>query len=190
MHLIYLQMKSRVILSPETPLKVKHVADVYGADEKKTKELLEVKVDCPHQAGIWKISAIHAISSVAPYVESVTPLGPDACYVHLIPKEKQNGQNRIRSVFAFVVLLVGSMLAISWFQADVNMAEAQNQLFSIITGRKLENPWLISIPYAIGVFFGVALFYTLLGKKDTVSPLEIKLSEYHETSEKAVGKTP
>ena len=60
----------------------------------------------------------------------------------------------------------------------------------MITGREADNPWMIAIPYAIGVFLGVSLFYALLGKKKTVSPLEIKLEEYHQTAEKATGKMP
>ena len=49
---------------------------------------------------------------------------------------------------------------------------------------------LLSIPYAIGVFFGVSLFYALLGRKGTVSPLEVKLGEYRKTVEKETGKIP
>ena len=41
-----------------------------------------------------------------------------------------------------------------------------------------------------GIFFGVALFYALLGRKGTVSPLEIKLAEYRQSAEQATGKTP
>ena len=48
----------------------------------------------------------------------------------------------------------------------------------------------VTVPYSVGVFFGVSLFYALLGKKRTVAPLEIKLNEYRQSAEQATGLTP
>ena len=39
-------------------------------------------------------------------------------------------------------------------------------------------------------FFGVALFYALIGRRGTTSPLEIKLEEYRQSAEQATGLTP
>lgn len=188
--MIYLQMKNRVIISPEERLKIHHIADLSGSDAETLRKMMQLDVQCTSSPGIWKVPVIHAVNTISAIDENVTPLGSDACFVHIIPKEKQNRTHILRSVLAFCLLLFGSMLAISWFHADVNMAQAQNTLYRMITGHMPENRWMIAVPYSVGVFLGVALFYTLLGRKDTVSPLEIKLSEYHETSEKAVGKTP
>lgn len=188
--MIYLQMKNRVILDPGQQLYVHHVADVFSTDKQLSKQLMDMPVDCPANPGIWKIPQIHVTQCLSAASDSIIPLGPSECYVHFIPKNKQNHTHTIRSVFAFVLLLLGSMLAITWFHADVNMKEAQNTMFYLITGREAENQLLLSIPYAVGVFFGISLFYALLGKKGTISPLDIKLNDYHTTSEKAAGKTP
>ena len=117
-------------------------------------------------------------------------LGPPECFVHVVPQRQRNRTRPLRAAAAFVLLLVGSALAITWFHADVNMLDAQQGLFRLVTGREVENQWLITIPYAVGIFFGVALFYALLGRKGTVSPLEIKLAEYRQSAEQATGKTP
>lgn len=189
--MIYLQMKNRVILEPGFQLQLRHVADVFGTDSKTIAGFLDLPLDCPSTAGIWKIPAIHAASSLAEVSsDTVVPMGAAECYVHYIPKNKQNRSHIIRSVLAFVLLMLGSMLAITWFHADVNMEQAQKALYRMITGKTIESSLLLSIPYAVGVFFGISLFYALLGKKGTVSPLEIKQGEYHATSEKAAGKTP
>lgn len=188
--MIYLQMKSRVILEPGEQLKIRHVADVRGESHVQTKELLDTLLVCPSSPGIWKIPVIHVMDSLRDFVEQITPVGPPECYVHFIPRNKQNKVHLFRSVLAFILLMIGSMLAISWFHADVNMMDAQKNLYHIITGKEVKNTLLLSFPYAVGVFFGVSLFYALLGKKGAVSPLDIKLSEYHTTSEKATGKTP
>jgi hypothetical protein len=91
---------------------------------------------------------------------------------------------------AFLLLMAGSALAITWFHADVNMMDAQQALFRFITGHQAENEWLITGPYAAGVFFGVSLFYALLGKRRSVAPLEIKLEEYRQAAEQVSGLTP
>ena len=60
-------------------------------------------------------------------------------------------------------------------------------MYSAVGSRNMA---LITIPYALGVFLGVALFYALLGKRRTVAPLEIKLEEYSQSAEQATGLTP
>lgn len=188
--MIYLQLKNRVIMNPGEQLLIRHVADVLCPDNSLSKQLLATPVPCPPNPGIWKISQIHVLQCLSDIGYDVVPMGSDACYVHYVPESKQNRTHRLRSVLAFILLLTGSMLAISWFHADVNMSEAQNTLFRMVTGKEVENPLLITVPYAVGVFFGVSLFYALLGKKGTISPLDIKLHEYHTTSEKSAGKVP
>ncbi len=188
--MILVQMKNRVVLEPGTQLLIQHVADVKCDDQEMTNELLHLPLSCVSTPGIWRIPAIHVADTLRGFSSDMLLLGPDECFVHLIPKNKQNRTHLLRTIFAFVLLMLGSMLAISWFHADVNMVDAQKNLFQIITGKEPENMQWITIAYAIGVFLGVFLFYAILGKKDSVSPLEIKLSEYHATSEKATGKVP
>lgn len=188
--MIYLQLKNRVVLLPGTPLQIRHVADVCGENSEETNALMALQLECVTTPGIWRIPAIHIAKTLSEYGPDIQILGASECFVHYIPENKQNKTHKFRSALAFILLFAGSMLAITWFHADVNMAQAQQQFFTIITGRNVSNPLLITIPYAIGVFLGVALFYALLGKKGTISPLEIKLNEYHSTSEKAIGKTP
>ena len=40
----------------------------------------------------------------------------------------------LRAALAFLVLLVGSALAIMWFHADVNMYDAQREMYRAVTG--------------------------------------------------------
>jgi len=186
-HLLYLQLKARTTLPPDQQLLVHHVADALdtgGVD------IMDLPVSCPQTPGVWRLPAVALVQAVSGVCPDVTILGPPECFVHVIPREKENKTHLIRTVLAFLLLMVGSALAITWFHADVNMLEAQQGLYRLITGKTVENTWLITIPYAIGVFFGVSLFYALLGKKGTTSPLEIKLEEYHQSAEQATGRIP
>lgn len=185
--MLYLQLKPRVTLYPWEELRVRHVADALdtGGDD-----IMDLSVSCPNNPGVWRVPAMAVLQAVTPLCPDVTMLGPAECFVHIIPPQKRNRTHPFRMALGFLFLMIGSALAISWFHADVNMLDAQKSLYRLITGEEVKNIWLITLPYAAGVFLGVSLFYALLGKKQTVSPLEIKLEEYRQSAEKATGKTP
>ena len=186
-NLLYLQLKERVTITPGEQLYVRHVADALdtqGAD------VMDVAVNCPKNEGVWRLPAMAVIQAVSSKCPEVQVMGPPECFVHIIPASKRNRTHVFRTILAFLLLMTGSALAITWFHADVNMIDAQQGLYRLVTGKEVENMWLISIPYALGVFLGVALFYSLLGKKHTVSPLDIKHGDYLKSAEEAMGQMP
>ena len=187
MHLLYLQLKKRATIAPGEQLFVHHVADALDTGGT---DVMNLPVDCPKTPGVWRLPAMAVIQAVSSACRQVEFIGPSECFIHIIPPSKRNRTHIFRTILAFLLLMIGSALAITWFHADVNMIEAQRGLYRLITGKDVDNMWLITIPYAIGVFIGVALFYSLLGKKHTVSPLEIKLEDYRQSAEEAMGKTP
>lgn len=184
---LYLQLKPRVTICPGERLLVRHVAD---AQDTNGAPVMDLPVECPSTQGVWKLPAMAVVNAVLDQCPEVMILGPPECFVHIVPRNKRNMGHIFRAVLAFVFLLVGSALAITWFHADVNMLDAQQSLYRLICGYDAPNQWFITVPYALGVFLGVSLFYALLGRKGTVSPLEIKLEEYRQTTEKATGRTP
>ena len=185
--MLYLQLKARATLKPGEQLLLRHIADAMDVQGEK---VMDLPVECTKKEGVWRLPAMAAVKAALPYYPDVTMLGPSECFVHIIPESKRNMTHLLRTIFAFLILVVGSALAITWFHADVNMLDAQQSLYRLITGKQPENAWLITGPYAAGVFFGVALFYALLGKRRTVAPLEIKLEEYRQSAEQASGLTP
>ena len=185
--MLYLQLKARATKRPGEALFVRDVAD---ARDSQGAQVMDLPVECPAKEGVWRLPAMAVVKAVVKVCPEVAVLGPAECFLHIVPKAKRNQVRPVRTAFAFLILLVGSALAITWFHADVNMLDAQQSLFRLITGHQAENPWLITAPYALGVFFGVALFYALLGKRRSVAPLEIKLEEYRHAAEQVSGLTP
>ena len=87
----------------------------------------------------------------------------------------------------FLILLLGSTLGLCWFHADVNMPQAQYAVYEALTGEPPQEPRQITIPYAIGVALGVAVFYALPSRKAT-TPLEVKLTEYQADMEQTEAR--
>ena len=185
--MLYLQLKPRAELCPGCPILLRHVADALDTEDA---HVMDLPIPCPQSPGVWKLPAMAVVKAVSGICPQITVLGPPECFVHIVPQDKQNKTHALRAALAFLLLMLGSALAITWFHADVNMAKAQQDYFRMITGTDAENPWMLAIPYAVGVFLGVSLFYAVLGKKKTVSPLEIKLEQYQQSAEKALGKNP
>ena len=185
--MLYLQLKARAVLRPGEKVLVRHVADVMGDGPERP---MDLPVECPANPGVWRLPALAVVKALRETGEEITVIGPAECFVHIVPEKKRNRTHALRTAAAFLLLMLGSAFAITWFHADVNMAQAQETLFRMVTGRAPANRLLVTLPYAVGVFFGVALFYCLLGRKGTVSPLDIKLGEYRASAERQIGRIP
>ena len=188
--MLYVQVKSRAAVSPEKALTVADVADV--ADEKggPCEAALRLPLKCPKNTGVWTLPAIAVLNALAPLGQPLCALGESQCYVHIVPADKRNKTRPFRAAIAFILLFMGSALAITWFHADVGMLNAQKDLYRFLTGGEPDSILLIVLPYAAGVGLGVALFYSLIGHKKTVSPLDIQLDKYRQDAEKTAGETP
>lgn len=116
-------------------------------------------------------------------------LGADTCYVHRGPIRLHDRTRWLRTLAAFLILLMGGAMGLSWFHSDVDMPGAQLLVYRTLTGQEVQDERLITIPYCIGVALGAAVFYALPAK-NTASLLDVQLEEYRSGVEKAAGKEP
>ena len=144
---------------------------------------------CPTSPGVYTLDAIavaKALKKVFPQ-EDISLIGADVCYVHRIKARGKDFLRPVRTAAALLILLLGSALGLTWFHADVNMPQAQADVYAAITGAPPDDVRLITIPYCVGVALGVCVFYAIPFPHQT-TPLEVKLTEYQEDMEKAEGK--
>lgn len=86
-------------------------------------------------------------------------------------------------VAVWLLLFVGSGLAIMNFHADVSMAVVHQHIYTLLTGRVSERPLLLQIPYSFGIGIGMIIFFNHLFKKkfnEEPSPLEVEMFMYQE----------
>lgn len=188
--MLYVQVKGRAVIRPGDALTVGHLALVADENGKPCADALALPVPCPHKEGVWTLPAIAVVNALAPLKKRLALMGETECFVHVVPEDKRNRTHPLRAAAAFILLLVGSAMAITWFHADVNMLGAQKDLYRFLTGGDPQNMLLIVLPYAAGVGLGVALFYSLIGRKKTISPLDIQLDKYRKDAEETAGETP
>lgn len=67
------------------------------------------------------------------------------------------------------------------FQTDAALPSAFEQLYIIFLGDTKLQPYLIEIPYAIGIAVGIIVFFNHFSKKrltDDPTPIEVELRSY------------
>ena len=182
--MIYIQLQNRAKVEMGQAFPLSAAAKVIGPTGVEA-----IALPCPEEQGVWKLEAIlvaKALQKAFPD-EAITMLGADICYVHRVKASHRDFTRPLRTAAAFFILCLGGALGLCWFHADVDMPRAQFAVYEAITGEAPADPRLITIPYAVGVAAGVAVFYALPSRKAT-TPLEVKLTEYQEDMEKTEGR--
>ncbi|AKF95369.1 stage V sporulation protein AA [Brevibacillus laterosporus] len=85
--------------------------------------------------------------------------------------------------FVWLLLFIGSGLALMNFHADVSMLEVQRRLYQLITGQYEKRPLLLQIPYSLGIGLGMVLFFNHIFRKqfnEEPSPLDVELFLYQQ----------
>ena len=182
--MIYIQLNPRVQLTPGQPLLLQDAARVLGPEK-----VTHLALPCPDRLGVWKLQAIEAarVVQAACPGEDVTLIGPEVCYVHRVKPTSQDPTRPLRTAAAFLILCLGSALGLAWFHSDVDMPQAQAAVYEALTGEEARDTRLITVPYAIGVALGVAVFYALPDPRAT-TPLEVKLTTYQADMEKTEAR--
>ena len=182
--MLYVQLRNRAKVEMGQPLHLGAAARLIaprGAED--------IRLPCPEEQGVWKLEAIQVTKALqeAYPEEAITLLGADVCYVHRVKAPRRDPTRPLRTAAAFLILCLGGALGLAWFHADVDMPRAQYAVYEALTGAQPADERLITIPYAVGVALGVAVFYALPSRKAT-TPLEVKLTEYQEDMEKTEGR--
>lgn len=141
--MIYVQLRARVKLAQGETLHVADAANVLGSEKAGHCSLF-----CPTAPGVYTLDAIavaKALKKVFPQ-EDISLIGADVCYVHRIKARGKDFLRPVRTAAALLILLLGSALGLTWFHADVNMPQAQADVYAAITGAPPDDVRLITIP--------------------------------------------
>lgn len=126
------------------------------------------------------MQVIDTIQRLFPSIEIQT-IGPCQTIVEVIYKKKT--MKLALFIVVWLLLFVGSGLAIMNFHEDVSMRAVHQNIYYMITGREEIMPLLLQIPYSFGLGIGMILFFNHLFRKrlnEEPSPLEIEMFKYQQ----------
>lgn len=169
---------------PNTPLTVSDVAYLSGETRLLTAcGNLVIKMQ---KEPLTKVVVLEAFTIVDIMQQAIPNLdiqlmGPTQCYLY--PTKKEAKSKILFVCVIWLLLFVGSAMAIMNFHYDVSMQSVQQRIHFLLTGENNAFPLWLQIPYSIGLGLGMILFFNHLFKKrfnEEPSPMEIEIYKYQQ----------
>ena len=105
---------------------------------------------------------------------------------------KKDRTKYLRVLLVSIVVLMGSVMGIMNFHADVNMVQSQSTMVNALTKNPKKYLPYFQIPYSIGIGVGVALFFNKFiptYAKNEPSPLDLKMKSLNKEIENELRNT-
>lgn len=186
---IFLKMRHRIQVKPNATIRVGDVAQVVAT--KRIDDIVQTPIYTVQKKdrNIVIIDVMHvmkALMNVVPQ-DDIQSLGPSQTIVEVVYEEKRWGYLYVPIVW--LLLFIGSGLAIMNFHEDVSMQQVQQRLYRVITGKEVEKTLWFQIPYSLGLGLGMILFFNHFFKKrinEEPSPLEVEMFQYQQSLDQYV----
>ncbi len=190
--IIYLRLRNRHFVTQGETIYLRQISQIIAPDdyenEIKNLAIYKVKKKDKHLIVIDVMQIIRAIREEYPKAD-VKSIGSPEIIVEIVSKSMNKNPSILSIAFVWILLFIGSGLAIMNFHHDVSMLEVQRRLFYLITGVKKSKPLLLQIPYSFGIGIGMILFFNHVFKKkfnEEPSPLEVEMFLYQKNLDKYV----
>jgi len=179
---IFIRLRHRIKTGIDQLIYLEDIAQITG-DEFAVQKLSKMPVyhvskKDRHIAVLDIMHVVKTIKKTWPDIDIQTVGGSEAI-VEIDTGKRQ--LSPVLFVFVWLLLFVGAALAIMNFHEDVSMRLVHIRLYEMITGKTVEHPYLLQIPYSLGLGFGMILFFNHVFKKrlnEEPSPLEVEMFKY------------
>ncbi len=192
---VYLRLYRRTTLEAKGQVFLKDIADIYTTPKLKVElECLPIfKVPDPHKKGHYVLSIIQIIKCISTKHKQldIQNVGEMDAVIDYSPKVKKE--------YAFwewlkvggisLIVFMGATVAIMTYNTDTSLPETFVILNRILTGKEVENPVYITVPYSFGIATGVLVFFNHIGKKklsEDPSPMQVEMDQYEKQVEESV----
>ncbi len=182
--ILYIRLRKRVILNRLKPITIGHIAKILTEPEleETIKELVvyEPKPNDGNRILIDMMRIMQHLKSRWPEL-TVEHFGEPHVLIEVVKPQRHS--HFLLFLVVWLLLFVGSGLAIMNFHEDVSMLEVHQKMYKLITGKEEKHPYLLQIPYSIGLGMGMVLFFNRLFKKkfnEEPNPLEVEMFMYQE----------
>ena len=190
---IYVKPKKKAAIVGKEHVVVKDIADVFAAADLQkrvegVKLLATGGVDGVHLVSI--IDVVRAITSALPG-HSVNNVGEMDTMVSVKakPPKKRSIVKWLKVAVVSLILFTGATTAIMTFHTDSQMGTVFQRYHKIFFGEEVEKPYIINIPYSIGLAVGIVVFFNhFTGRRITrqPTPIEVEMATYEKDVEDAV----
>lgn len=85
-----------------------------------------------------------------------------------------------------LIIFTGACIAIMTYNTDVSLAKTFIILNRMLTGEEVEQPYLLTIPYSLGISTGVLVFFNHFGFRkitEDPTPMQVEMKKYEQDVE-------
>ena len=181
---IYIQMKHRLTIKKGAIVRLSDMAQVIVPEEMSNLQELVVLSNTSEVEKKFIVldvmNVINKIKSRYPDAE-IQVIGPSETIFEIVKKRKTAPS--FLFVLVWLLLFVGSGMAIMNFHEETSMQTMHQKIYRMMTGNMNSTPFIVQIPYSLGLGLGMILFFNHLFKKrinQEPSPLEIEMFNYQQ----------
>lgn len=189
---VYIRAYKKTTIAEKSIVYLKDIADISASAEIKDyiDSLVILEIQEPTKKKTYLISIIEIIQkilSVYPQVV-IQNVGDADVLIEYMPKViKENTVFEwIKVMGISLIVFAGATIAIMTYNTDTSLGKTFTMLNKIFTGKEVENPVWITVPYSIGIAVGVITFFNHIGRKkitDDPSPMQVEINQYEEDVE-------
>jgi stage V sporulation protein AA len=188
---VFIKLRHRVQVKPGDVVTIGDVAQII-ANDRDVAEQLKIVPLYEIQPSDKNIVIIDVMKVMQAMVErdgslDVQTVGPSQTIIEVVYQKRRFSTAYF--LLIWLLLFVGSAMAIMNFHEDVSMQEVHQRLYEMMTGKKIDKPLLLQIPYSLGLGIGMILFFNHVFRKrinEEPSPLEVEMFNYQQSLDQYV----
>ncbi|GAE91305.1 stage V sporulation protein AA [Gracilibacillus boraciitolerans JCM 21714] len=181
---VYIRLKKKIAVASTQLIRLRDISYITGNISYLPQvENLKIYQITEEDKNVSIIDGFHLLKTLVHQYPFLTVELLGATQVIIEIKKNNKKANIFIILLVWLLLCIGSAMAIINFHYDVSMKEVHQGLYYLLTGEKIEKPLWIQIPYSIGLGLGMILFFNHIFKKrfnEEPSPLEVEMFNYQQ----------
>ncbi len=185
---IYILPVKKISVKDKKLILIKDIAEVFSKDVPVDKiQNIQVFKIPDKEYGIYKISAIDIIKAITNQFSdaNINNLGEQDVLIQYDSKKKKSNKlyNAVKVAAISLVLFFGTATAIMSFHADGEVPKIMKGYYKMFFNEEKENPYIMEIPYSLGLSVGIIIFFNHFGRKMLTldpTPIEVQMTTYEE----------
>lgn len=189
---IFIKPSQKISLTERKAVILSDIAEVCcipeNGKDKNIGNLVLLEID-KNKDGQYLVSAIDIVKKVSKaYPDAdIQYIGETETLIEYFarPKNENKILEKIKIIFVCTVLFGGAMTAIMSFHSDAQMPAVFQNMYRIFFGVEASKPYIIYIPYSIGLAAGIIIFFNHFGMKKISrdpTPIEVEMTTYAKES--------
>lgn len=184
---IYLRAYKRKTVEAQKWLNIGEIADVAAPPEVKAK-IDAMKIFCvpePDKKGKYVITIIEIINRIwKDYPKAdIQSLGEPDIVIEYQPKptKPKDIWEWVKVLGVSIIVFAGAGIAIMTYNTDTSLGKTFIILNQMFTGEAVEQPYLLTIPYSIGITAGIIVFFNHIGFHkitEDPTPMQVEMKKY------------